>query len=42
VTSVPLNQTFPHGLFVAMSEDRTFHYYSWSDIAGTELEMAGK
>ncbi|HNS73307.1 MAG TPA: phytase [bacterium] len=42
VTSVPLNLTFPHGLFVAMSEDRTFHYYNWSDIAGTELEMAGK
>jgi 3-phytase len=25
VTSVPLNGQFPHGLFVAMSTDRTFH-----------------
>jgi len=24
---------FPGGLFVAMSTDRTFHYYAWQDIA---------
>ena len=24
---------FPGGLFVAMSTDRTFHYYAWADIA---------
>ncbi len=24
---------FPGGLFVAMSTDRTFHYYAWDDIA---------
>lgn len=28
---------FPGGLFVAMSTDRTFHYYAWADIAGTDL-----
>ncbi len=34
VTSVPLNASFPEGLFVAMSNDKTFHYYSWKDIIG--------
>lgn len=29
---------FPRGLFVAMSTDKTFHYYAWDDIAGTELK----
>lgn len=24
---------FPGGLFVAMSTDRTFHYYAWADLA---------
>jgi len=28
------------GLFVAMSDDRTFHYYSWADVAGRELIVA--
>ena len=23
---------FPGGLFVAMSDDRTFHYYAWDDV----------
>ena len=32
VTSVPL-PGFPGGLFVAMSTDRTFHFYAWDDIA---------
>lgn len=32
VTSVPLGPRFPKGLFVAMSTDRTFHYYNWEDI----------
>ena len=31
-TSISLNQIFNSGLFVAMSNDRTFHYYSWLDI----------
>ena len=34
VTHLPLNSNFPEGLFVAMSEDKTFHYYSWKDIMG--------
>ncbi|UCE08833.1 MAG: phytase [bacterium] len=37
VTNAVLNDTFPVGLFVAMSDNRTFHYYSWADIAGDEL-----
>ncbi len=41
VTSVPLNEMFPKGLFVAMSTDKTFHYYSWTDIAGTDLHATG-
>lgn len=32
VTSTALNERFPLGLFVAMSEDRTFHLYSWTDL----------
>jgi 3-phytase len=42
VTAVALNAAFPQGLFVAMSSDKTFQYYSWKDIAGTDLESAGK
>ena len=41
VTSVALNEQFPKGLFVAMSDDKTFHYYSWEDIAGNDLNSAG-
>lgn len=37
VTATPL-PGFPHGLFVAMSTDKTFHYYAWEDIAGAELK----
>ncbi len=39
VTSSPLNSTFQKGLFVAMSDDRTFHYYRWEDIAGNNLKI---
>ena len=28
ITSLPLGSAFPDGLFVAMSDDKTFHYYS--------------
>ncbi|MEL6824107.1 MAG: phytase, partial [Calditrichota bacterium] len=38
--SVPLGKNFPQGLFIAMSEDKTFKMYSWSDIAGDELKSA--
>jgi len=33
VTSAALDPQFPGGLFVAMSTDRTFHFYAWQDIA---------
>ena len=33
VTSQPLGPLFPNGLFVAMSSDKTFHFYDWKDIA---------
>lgn len=33
VTHFALNPNFPQGLFVAMSDDGTFHYYKWQDIA---------
>jgi 3-phytase len=42
VTSVALNEKFPQGMFVAMSDNKTFHYYSWVDIAGNDLRMANK
>lgn len=32
VVATPLNATFPKGLFVAMSTDKTFHYYRWEDL----------
>ncbi|PZF74094.1 3-phytase [Taibaiella soli] len=37
--AMPLGSGFPHGLFVAMSNDRTFHLYRWEDIAGKELQQ---
>jgi len=33
VTAVPLGKSFPQGLFVAMSDNCTFQYYSWKDLA---------
>ena len=39
VVNVPLNDKFKHGLFVVMSDDKTFHYYRWEDIAGKELKI---
>lgn len=40
VTNAALNDNFPAGLFVAMSDDRTFQLYSWPDIAGDDLSVA--
>ncbi len=40
VSSAALGPRFPAGLFVAMSDNRTFHYYSWEDIAGEDLVRA--
>jgi len=38
ITAIPLNSTFQNGLFVAMSTDKTFHYYRWEDLAGSDLK----
>ncbi|MDX9883114.1 MAG: phytase [Prolixibacteraceae bacterium] len=38
ILNLPLNATFPNGLFVAMSSDRTFQYYKAEDIIG-EMNM---
>lgn len=40
ITSTVLDERFPSGLFVAMSDNRTFHYYSWDEIAGEDLKKA--
>lgn len=40
VTNAVLNDTFPAGLFVAMSDNKTFQFYSWKDIAGFDLIVA--
>jgi 3-phytase len=40
VTSTVLDPRFPSGFFVAMSDNRTFQYYSWDDIAGDDLVKA--
>ncbi|MHA4742513.1 phytase [Dyadobacter sp. MSC1_007] len=37
ITSLALNGHFKAGLFVVMSDDKTFHYYRWEDIAGNDL-----
>ena len=34
VTAMPLNDTFRNGLFMAMSNNRTFQYYRWEDLIG--------
>ncbi len=33
VSHLAFNENFPNGLFVAMSDDKTFHLYRWEDIA---------
>ncbi len=40
VTSSSLNDTFVNGLFIAMSDDKTFQLYKWEDIAGEQLIVA--
>ncbi len=40
VTSLALGPKFPHGLFVAMSNGKVFHYYAWEQLAGTDLKIA--
>lgn len=36
LTPVSLNDTFPNGLFVAMSDDKTFHFYRLEDLIGPQ------
>lgn len=36
ILNMPLNATFPNGIFVAMSTDRTFQFYKADDIVGGE------
>ncbi|PWL31908.1 phytase [uncultured Roseivirga sp.] len=38
ITSIPLNDTFRKGLFVAMSDDKTFQYYRPEDILDSLLK----
>ncbi len=40
VTNASLGDLFPRGLFVAMSDDKTFHLYAWEDLAGDDLIIA--
>lgn len=42
VSSYPFSKKFPSGLFVAMSNDKTFHYYSFEDILKEELSKSIK
>jgi myo-inositol-hexaphosphate 3-phosphohydrolase len=37
VSSTNLGPEFPKGIFVAMSNDKTFHIYDWRDIASQDL-----
>ncbi|WP_224994935.1 phytase [Cesiribacter sp. SM1] len=39
VVNYPLPPYFPNGLFVAMSDDKTFHFYRWESLAGDSLEI---
>jgi myo-inositol-hexaphosphate 3-phosphohydrolase len=34
ILNMPLNDSFPNGIFVAMSSDRTFQFYKAEDIVG--------
>ncbi|WBL43707.1 phytase [Algoriphagus halophytocola] len=38
-SSASLGSEFPHGVFVAMSDDKTFQIYRWEDIAGDILKI---
>jgi 3-phytase len=33
VCSKSLGSDYPNGIFIAMSDEKTFHYYSWRDFA---------
>lgn len=39
IYSGALNADFKHGIFVAMSDDKTFQFYRWEDLAGRKLKI---
>lgn len=39
ILNMPLNDNFPHGIFVAMSSDRTFQFYKADDIVGRKSSL---
>jgi 3-phytase len=39
VANFPIIPHFPNGVFVAMSDNKTFHLYRWEDIAGSDLRI---
>jgi 3-phytase len=39
IYSKALNNDFKHGIFVAMSDDKTFQLYRWEDLAGKKLKV---
>jgi 3-phytase len=39
MVNYPLPPQFPNGMLVAMSSNKTFHYYRWEDIAGNDLKI---
>lgn len=39
IYSGALNDDFKHGIFVAMSDDKTFQFYRWEDLAGKKLKI---
>jgi len=39
IYSGPLNGDFKHGIFVAMSDNKTFQLYRWEDMAGKLLKI---
>ncbi len=41
VTERALGPAFPHGLLVMMSDNGTFHYYRWEDVAAAIARAAG-
>ena len=42
VTPFSLNDTFKNGMFAVMSTNKTFHFYKWEDIAGTDLKVVAQ
>ena len=39
IYSKALNNDFKHGIFVAMSDNKTFQLYRWEDLAGKKLQV---